>query len=471
MTLTEPSSAEVRMVLDRTLVWPHVDYVPHKGQRPIHRSAARHRLASCGRRFGKSKLGGMELVPEALYAQTIRKYLEEMQLQRRFWIVGPNYDDAEREWRVFYDAMRKLKVPFDRPGTYNDPNGGNMQMSLWEGRFMVECRSAAHPESLDGEGLDGVIMVEAAKMKSIIWNKFIRPALADKRGWSIHTSTPEGKNHYYDLYRRGQDPADTEWESWRMPSWINDHIFPEGRNDNEILEMKKDMSEERFNQEIAADFTDFVGRVFKQFEAETHVTDLKYDPQYPVYLAVDYGWTNPFVALLIQVDVWDNVYVLDEFRCTETDSNDIARKLRTWHGGLATKAKMMYPDPADPDATNIISKALGLQVEKSTGGEKKYRIEAIRAHLKLVPEHAPEDEREPKLFFDRKCTGTIFEMEEWRYPDQKSEVHSAKEDPMDKDDHGPEALGRFFRGYYGAPGNNGRKRARVSTARMGGRAA
>lgn len=406
------------------------------------------------------------MVPHALNTYTQRAFLEQMSMQRRYWIVGPNYDDAEREWRVFYDACRKLKMPFDRPGTYNDAHGGNMQMSLWDGRFQLECRSAAHPESLDGEGLDGVLMVEAAKMKPIIWNKFIRPALSDKRGWSLHTSTPEGKNHFYELYKRGQDPLDDEWASWRMPSWINDIIFPEGRTDPEILSMMRDMSEERFNQEIAADFTDFVGRVFKSFDFETHVRDIQYDPRYPLYAACDYGWTNPFVWLLIQVDVFDNVYVIGEYRVTHLDTNDICKELKNWYAGLSQKAKFFYPDPAEPGDTEIIRKSLGIQPMGSTGGELKHRLELIRNHLKVGPAHAPIEEQLPKLFIDRSCTGLIHEMEEYRYPDTKNEQRHAPEQPMDKDDHGPEALGRFFRGYYGSPAREGRNRTRQTKARV-----
>jgi hypothetical protein len=453
-------------VLVKDNVWPKIGYEPHAGQRLIHASGARNRLASCGRRFGKSKLGGSEMVPHALHAYTQRRYLEDMMLQRRYWLVGPNYDDAEREWRVFYDACRKLKMPFDRPGTYNDPHGGNMQMSLWGGRFMVECRSAAHPESLDGEGLDGVIMVEAAKIKAVIWDKFIRPALADKRGWSLHTSTPEGKNHYYEKYKRGQDPNDLEWDSWRMPSWTNDIIFPEGKNDPEILSMRRDMSDERFNQELGADFTDFVGRVFKNFEFETHVRDIPYDPRYPLYAACDYGWTNPFVWLLIQVDVFDNVYVIGEYRVTQRDTNDICRDLNTWYAGLSKKVRFFYPDPAEPGDTEIIRKALGIQPNSSTGGELKHRLEMIRNHLKVGPAHAPPEEQMPKLLIDRSCTGLIYEMEEYKYPEQKSEERHAPEVPMDKDDHGPEALGRFFRGYYGSPVREGRNRVRVTKVKV-----
>jgi hypothetical protein len=73
------------------------------------------------------------------------------------------------------------------------------------------------------------------------------------------------------------------------------------------------------------------------------------------------------------------------------------------------------------------------------------------------------------LFIDRKCYGLIQEMLDYRYPATKEEsLKAVPEQPLDKDDHGPEALGRFFRGYFGAPGDSetgGRakvKRARVS---------
>jgi hypothetical protein len=59
-------------------------------------------------------------------------------------------------------------------------------------------------------------------------------------------------------------------------------------------------------------------------------------------------------------------------------------------------------------------------------------------------------------------------MGEYRYPENKSEVRPDPEEPLDKDDHAPEALGRFFRGYFGPPGPppGGRVRARVRTANV-----
>lgn len=451
---------------NRRIVWESIGYDPHNGQLLVHDSTARHRVASCGRRFGKSTLGGDELVALAIETALMAQDLEKAGRRRWYWIVGPNYDDVAKEWRVLWDGCERLKLPFDRPGTYNDTIGGNMRISLWNGRFVIEGKSAQYPNSLDGEGLDGVLMVEAAKMKPVIWNKYIRPALADHHGWSLHTSTPEGRNHFYEFWQRGQSPQYPNWDSWRMPSWANNVIFPGGRQDPEIVDMKLDMSDERFEQEIAAKFTEFVGLVFKNFDEEVHVKDLHFRGDLPLFGACDYGFTNPFVWLVIQVDVWGNVYVLREYRVEKVDVGDIAVELADWP--LASKAQAFYPDPASPGDTNQISRKIGVAARGDTGGPLKERIEYIRQALKVGPEHAKPEEQLPKLFIDRRCKGLINEMGLYRYPDTQSEMRPNKEEPVDKDNHGPEALGRFFRGYFGPPSAAGGGRAVIRTARVSG---
>lgn len=447
-----------------------VGYRPHDGQRKIHGSPARHRVAACGRRFGKSVVGGHELSVEALKTKLQLAHLYDAGIRREFWITGPEYTDSEKEFRVFWNDLERLgaKHYFDRPGTYNNPESGDMVVSMFGGKFLVHAKSAKYPSTLVGEGLSGVVMAEAAKLKRSVWTKYIRPTLADFKGWSLWLSTPEGKNQFYEQWQRGQDPAQTQWASWRMPSWTNPIVFPDGINDPEIHEMRDEMSEEMFNQEVGADFAEFVGRVFKDFDEEIHVTDIEYNPSLPLYGACDYGWTNPFVWLVIQVDVWDNVYVLGEYRAVRKDINDIARELKAW--SPAANAVKFYPDPAGPGDTAVLEKVLKAKPVTSTGGELRWRLELIRQHLKLVPEHLEDGhpDKKPRLFIDRKCTGLIQEMGDYRYPENKSEVRPNKEEPMDKDDHGPEALGRFMRGYYGGPSGPATKgRARVRMAKVG----
>jgi len=461
------------VVKDR--IWPTFGYEPHEGQTTIHNDPARHRVVAWGRRGGKSRAGGNEFVPEAIYTYSIRDVLINANMKRIFWIVGPDYSDCEKEFRVLWDSFKKLEMPFDKPGSYNNPLGGFMHVSLWDGLFQIHCKSARYPDGLDGEGLSGVELVEAAKLKPHIFGKYIRPALADQGGWSLQTSTPEGKNWFYNHWRRGQDPSLKSWKSWRMPSWVNTILFPGGRDDPEIQSMREDMTEERFKQEIEADFTEFVGRVFKDFDEEIHVGDYPYNPELPVYLAVDYGWTNPFVVLGVQIDVFDNVYVCGEYRNTNRDTLEVARDLKelAW----ARQATDIFPDPAEPDDTNILCNALRLKTHKNTGGELKFRIEQIRKWLRYDPESEghPDPIRKPKLFIDRNCTGypmsdggLIREMLEYRYPETKEESQTeAKENPLSKDDHGPEALGRFFRGHFGGPSDmHSDGRAKVRKVRV-----
>lgn len=458
------------LAIVKNRIWPALGYDPNPAQHDIHRDVARNRVVSAGRRTGKSTAGGHELTPEVYRAYMNRKLLEDKGIRMEFWIVGPNYTDSEKEFRVFYNDCKKLGFPFDRPGTYYDAKGGSMQVSLWGGKFLVTAKSAAHPESLVGEGLFGVIMAEAAKQKETVWTKYVRPTLADFQGWSLFNSTPEGKNWFYDLWRRGQDPAQTEWSSHRFPSWYNTRIYPLGRKDPEIISLENDLTTESFQQEIGAQFSEYVGRVFKAWDEEKHVGDFPYDPGLPVYLATDYGWTNPNVGLFIQKDVWDNLYVIGEYYERGRTDQEFAEDLLERFPGLVAACREIYPDPEDPKASNTLARRLRLNIRGNTGGERKTRLDLIRQWLKDVNPHLEDGhpERHPKLRVDRRCVNLIREMDAYRYPTTSGEAAgNAKEEPLKKDDHTPEALGRFMRGHYGDNVEGGRARVRKASVSRG----
>jgi hypothetical protein len=230
------------LAISKEKTWEKLRYKPHAAQTPIHRSQARFRVNAAGRRTGKSTAGGHELVPEAILTRTMQARLEDLGRRREFWIVGPEYSDSEKEFRVFWDDCKRLGIPFDKPGSYYNPLAGDLQVSLCKGRFLVIGKSAKYPATLVGEGLSGVIMAEAAKVKSQVWTKFVRPTLADYKGWALFNSTPEGRNWFYHLWQQGRNPDFTGWESWRHPSWMNDILFPMGRQDEEILAMEREMT-------------------------------------------------------------------------------------------------------------------------------------------------------------------------------------------------------------------------------------
>lgn len=491
-------------VILKSRLYEEAGWQPHPAQELVLRSEARNKIVAAGRRLGKSEIGAYDrLLPEVFLTYANRNAIADSGKRWEYWIVGPEYTDGEKEFRKLYNALRRMDVPFDPKGgsaegigTRYNVESGDMSISLWGGAFYVQVKSAKYPATLVGEGLHGVVLAEAAKLKASVYDKYIRPTLADYRGWMLATSTPEGKNWFYEMWKRGQDPNRPTYDSWRIPSWANPYVYPEGGSwgavatlraweklrgvtperladlalDEEIVDLVLDMTEERFNQEVGADFSEYVGRVFKSFDEEVHVTDLEYtpNPRWHTCAATDYGFTNPAVWLLIQVDTWGNVYVLREYYERNKTIEEAAREI--YEQGLCPDAcRTLYPDPEDPGSSKYLSKKLHVKVAGSTGGLIRDRVDLIRMALKRVPAHLPDThpEKLPKLLIDRSCVNLIREMNAYRYPDNKREQdRNNPENPIKKDDHTPEALGRFFMGYFGVGSLTGRK-TELTTARMG----
>lgn len=423
--------------VDKSKLFQRIKYVPHKEQWQYHKSNARFKIAVCGRRFGKSLMTAKDIEP-----QLFEPY-------RQFWIAGPTYDLGEKEFRVIWDDLivrqglgkdREVKKSFNK-------KGGAMFIEFpW--RTRIEVRSASHPESLVGEGLDGVILAEAAKHKRETWERFIRPALADKRGWATFTTTPEGQNWVYNMFRLGQNPRYSDYESWQFPSWANTTIYPEGRQDPEILLLERTTSREWFEQEIAASFKSYVGQIYSEWDEEYHVKEVKFNPAWPNYIAFDWGYVNPLAAIEFQVAPDDTIYIWREHLLSYhrlEEHLDILRNRNQPEGYHITHT---FGDSADPEATDTVSKyfapCLSLPEAKTNW---RQGIELVKRFLKLDETEETDEfgapSYRPHLFVDFSCIETIKE-----FGNYKGRAATALMDPQEgkkqgaqkKNDHLMDAL-------------------------------
>lgn len=442
-------------------------YYPHGGQSDLHANRTRFKVVRCGRRWGKTMFGGYEYATRVLTPSPFDGESPSMG-----WVVGPNYSDAEKEFRIIYDSMRKLGVDKDAIKFVKNSDAGALHIITSWGAEVVG-KSAQHPEKLVGEGLDWVLMVEAGRHRRATWGQYIRPALSDKRGKATFSGVPEGKSEnslLYALYQRGQSKRFSSWASWKRPSWTNNIVFPGGRNDPEILEAEADLTKDEFDRQYGAEFTEKTGLVMKEYDDDLHLGDFDYRPDWPLYLAVDYGFTNPFVVLFIQIGPFGEIRVIREFRRQLLDTVEVCADLKSEYPGLVRVAQKIYPDPAEPDDTRTMVRELRIPAVKNTGGEIKTRLSLIRRALKLRNTHLPNGhpEKIPTLMIDRThCPTLAWEMREgYRWPEKKSEQRSDSENPVDKDNHGVEALGRFFRGHFGKDLDR-RGGSGVSTADVG----
>jgi hypothetical protein len=423
--------------------WEKLGYEPHSArQYEIHESKARYKILTCGRRYGKTTLAANELTCALLDPHHPGYY----------WIVGPKYTTAEKEFRIVYNNIfKKLKLAGHKQikKSYNVKQGDMVIEMPWGS--LLEVKSAQHQDTLLGEGLAGVIMSEAARHTSDTWEQYVRPGLSDisssgHRGWAIFASTPRGYNWYQGLWLLGQNPNFKDFASWRLPSWENPIVYPGGRSDPEIKEIEREVSPSWFKQEIAAEFTAFAGKIYPDFNPEFHVRSIDYDPTWTNVWFFDYGWANPFVCLDVMIDEEDNFYVWREYMVSERTTMEHARILTERDNPYEYHVDWGAGDPRGPDSANTISQITGVQIYSEDIGDGnaheswKLGVEYVARMLKI------RENGWPKLFIDPSCTELIRQMEQLRAPDIP-ENKNAQEGQHKHDDHGPDAL-RYGIGQY-----------------------
>jgi hypothetical protein len=411
-----------KRTIDRATFFQKIGYAPHKEQLLFHNSKARFRIPVCGRRFGKSKMAGSDLEPHLFLPKKMD------------WVVGPTYDLGEKEFRVIWDDLIiGMEMGKDKriKRAYNKKQG-NMYLEFpWQTR--LEVRSADHPENLVGEALDRVIVSEAAKHKIETWERFLRPALADKRGSADFPTTPEGFNWLHALWQLGRNPNFPDFESWQFPSWANPILYPGGRQDPEILLQEQTTTPEWFAQEIGADFASFVGKIFPEWDELTHVRDVRYNPDLPNYIAFDWGYTNPLAAIEFQIGPNDTIYIWREHYLSFTMLDDHIRILKDREHPADYKIDLAFGDAADPEAARQVSEkfvqCLALPAAKSDFTWRE-GIDLMRTFMKSIPvstdaynpdsgilvvdEYGTPAPDEPRFIVDHSCVNTIREINNYR---------------------------------------------------------
>jgi hypothetical protein len=398
-------------VLDQAAFFRKIGYEPHPKQALFHDSTARFRLPNCGRRFGKSHMAARDLEPRLF------------QKDRVYWIVAPSYDLGEKEFRVIWNDLivgQRLGQEKSIKKAYQKKQG-NMYIEFpWNTR--LEVRSADHPELLVGEALDHVIMSEAAKHREDTWEKYIRPALADKRGSADFPTTPEGHNWLYRLWMVGQDPKVTEYESWRFPSWENRFVYPLGELDPEIQLLRRTMSPENFEQEIAADFSSFAGKIYPEWDVARHVQNVPFDPMLPNYLAIDWGYTNPAAWIEFQITPDDRVHVWREHYAAYMTLSEHIHFMKTREQPYGYHLDGAFADAADPSSVEAVSVGLvGCWAFPEAKTNWREGIDLVRSFMddretgRSLDEFGT-PELQPAFVVDFTCVNVIDEFNNYRAP-------------------------------------------------------
>ena len=362
---------------------------------------------------------------------------------KQYWIVAPTYDLGEKEFRVVWnDLIIKLGLGKDKSirRVYNKKQGNMVIEFPWQTR--LEVRSADHPENLVGEALDGVIMSEAAKHKKETWEQFIRPSLADKRGFADFPTTPEGYNWYYDLWMLGKDPEFVDYQSWRFPTWANSALFPLGERDPEIVMLKRTMSRASFDQEIAADFGSFVGKIYEDWDATENVKKVEFNPNWPNYIAFDWGFTNPLAAIEFQVSPDDRIYIWREHYRAYTRLEKHLEIMRDREQPEGYRIDLCFGDAADPEAVMTVNQKFAPCIALPEA-KTNWRMGIDRVSGFMLREEGEDEYGGPiyerAFFVDFSCVNTIKEFNNYKAP-ESVKGKNVQEIGLRQDDHALDAI-------------------------------
>jgi phage terminase large subunit len=247
-----------------------IPYAPRKEQMAIHNTMGSHRFAVvvAHRRLGKTVAAVNHLV---------RAAIENRAEAPRYAYIAPTYGQAKR---IAWDYLLKYTEPLEAAA-----NVSELRVDFWGRR--IQLAGSDSPDSLRGQGFDGVVLDEFGDQNPRIWSEIIRPALADKGGWALFLGTPKGANHFKDMRDRAEDEAD-----WTVLEFKASETGILSRE--ELAQARREMGDDKWLQEFECSFTaavegSYYGSVLNDLEQRGRLCRVERDDLCRTFTAWDLG--------------------------------------------------------------------------------------------------------------------------------------------------------------------------------------
>lgn len=394
---------------------------PHAKQRAFMRSGKRFMALVWGRRSGKS-LG------IALYTM-----LKAIETQGNYYIIAPTYKQAKS---IYWQDILKVMVPgaiikkTDEGELYLQfkPVGYKLNTKALLGYDIdvqhdpnmppstIYLKGADNPDSLRGVSLRGAVLDEFAFFKNggDVWRKIVRPALGDKRGWAIFSSTPDGvHNPFYDIVELAKKNQESQWY-YSHATAMDNPWFPKEEWTETRHEYEQEGKIDEWAQEWEALFTTPSTLVYNEF-SDAHIIPPSQVPREGTYaLAMDFGLKDPFACVFVLIDYDGNWYVFDEIYQPDMPIDKIARVVHDKMGSNHY-SRLIGDSAGATEIASLRQKSLGsdrLWVTPSKKGK-----DSIRAGIRLVKTklYIREGSGKPKLFVSENCRALIREFQTYKY--------------------------------------------------------
>lgn len=311
---------------------------------------------------------------------------------------APNYKLLLEAWRL----LKSRLAPITARASDSDH-----RIELVTGG-VVEAWSCDSSDPARGRKYARVVIDEAAMVQNFeaVWNGAIRPTLTDLKGDAWFLSTPKGRNYFWQMFTRGQDPLEAEWRSWQMPTVTNPHIDPA-----EVEAAKRSTPERWFAQEYLADFIDDAGMVFRGLTSicDVEMQDVAVEGHEYVF-GVDWGKSEDFTVFAVLDTTTEQLVYLD--RSNQVDYRIQRQRLQALNDRFKPYSIIAEQNSiGDPIIEALQDSGLWVEPFVTTNRSKAEAIEALALAVETRRLHVINDQvllSEMQSFeFDRLPSGLI----------------------------------------------------------------
>ena len=377
-------------------------------QASICQDKSRFRVAVTGRRFGKTHIAIRELCRHATKPNA------------NVYYIAPSYRQAKTiAWQQLTDKLKSLNW-------IKKKNEAELTVRLKNGST-IALKGADNPDSLRGVGLTFVSLDEAQDLDPRLWREVIRPALSDRKGKALFTLTPKGVGSWgHELYTEAQELQD--WQAWQYKT-IDGGIVDE----SELTQAKRDMDAKTYQQEYEATFNTYSGRVFYNFDRDTHIQQLP--PQSGImHVGMDFNVGNMCLCIS-HIDESGHIAIHDEISMQSSNTEEVCQELKNRYPGAKI---MVYPDPSCKQRRSSAGGRTDLSILQNAGFVVRVRNNhtPVRDRINAVNAKLKNANGEIGLAVDYKCKHVINSLERLVYKEGTNIV--------DKDsghDHMSDAIG------------------------------
>jgi len=422
-----------------------VSYVAHKKQALSHQAFMsgkyKRGVLLFGRQSGKT------------FFANSHGWISAVKDQGRYFIVFKTYKQAhEVVWRQYIPLIPKelifkkneqdLLIEFhyleNTPMKLPDGTEIMINHDKTKPRSTLQLLGSDQSDSHRGFKANGIIFDEYADQDPNNWDAVYKHFFTTTDGWAILMGTPRGYNHFYDLIEYAKE--DDRWfyleATWRDSPYVKKQFIEEER-----AEATKRGTLSTFLQEVELEFRAVQGAVYPDFDRDIHLmkpADIPEDLTY--YGAIDFGWhTTAF--LLFGVDKDQTWYLIDEVYGKEETLEAVLPRIKNVIGDK--RVVLIVADSANRDAIEVMGKDFPMAGVNKANEVKGYQLGISLITEKLKPRLQLIGMPKPSLYIGSNCKKFIFELESYRFPEDKPE-RNASDVPIKENDHGPDAARYLF---------------------------